>query len=658
MPTSPVNDRYKTGEGYHDVAPLYTGTFMPLKPNLVFNDTPTTSESIANVTSDSEDESEIECVPKQKEYNFILTSKHVKTPRASVKPVEHPKQAETLMTDNQQSRGHKNSWNRKACFVCKSLNHLIKDYDYYEKQMGNPQQAIKDKGVIDNGCSRHMTGNIYFLLDFEEINGGYVAFGGNPKGGKITGKGKIKTGKLDFDDVYFVKELMFNLFSVSQMCDKKNNVLFTNTECVVLSSDYKVPDENHVLLRVPRENNMYNVDLKNVVPSRDLTCLFAKATLDESNIWHRRLGHINFKTMNKLVKGNLVRGLPSKIFENHHTCVACKKGRQHRASWIGPKWLFDIDTLNKSMNYQPVVAGNQPNNHACIKENIDAGNQPNNHACIKENIDAGKVGKETTFAQQYVLLPLWSTSSQDPQNIDDVAFDVKENENDVYVSPRVRDLRAEFEDFSINRTNMVNAASAPVTAVGPTPTNSTNSFNTASPSDTVVSPNFRIARESSFVDLSNYLDDPDMPALEDIVYSEDEEDVSAEADFFNLETNLPKGKKAIGSKWVFRKKKDEKWIVIRNKARHVAQGHTQEEGIDYNEVFALVARIEAICLFLAYASFMGFMVYQMDVKSAFLYGTIEEVYVCQPPGFVDPDYPDKVYKEVKALYGLHQAPRA
>nr|GEW21586.1 hypothetical protein [Tanacetum cinerariifolium] len=118
-------------------------------------------------------------------------------------------------------------------------------------------------------------------------------------------------------------------------------------------------------------------------------------------------------------------------------------------------------------------------------------------------------------------------------------------------------------------------------------------------------------------------------------------------------------KRGIGTKWVFRNKKDERGSVVRNKARLVAQGHTQEEGIDYEEVFAPVVRIEAIRLFLAYASFMGFMVYQMDVKSAFLYGTIEEeVYVCQPPGFEDPDYLDKVYKVVKALYGLHQAPRA
>ncbi|GKD06664.1 putative ribonuclease H-like domain-containing protein [Tanacetum coccineum] len=122
---------------------------------------------------------------------------------------------------------------------------------------------------------------------------------------------------------------------------------------------------------------------------------------------------------------------------------------------------------------------------------------------------------------------------------------------------------------------------------------------------------------------------------------------------------LPNGKRAIGTKWVFKNKKDERGIVIKNKARLVVQGYTQEEGIDYDEVVAPVIRIEAIMLFLAYASFKYFVVYQMSVKSAFLYGKIEEeVYVCQPLGFEDPDFPDKVYKVEKALYGLHQAPRA
>ncbi|GJU33838.1 hypothetical protein Tco_1182192, partial [Tanacetum coccineum] len=129
------------------------------------------------------------------------------------------------------------------------------------KDGGNPQQDLKYKGVIDSECSRHMTRNRSYLTDYEEIDGGFVAFG----------------------------ELKFNLFSVSQMCDKKNSVLFTDTEYVILSPDFKLTDENHVLLKVPRKDNMYNVDLNNVIPQGGLTCLFAKATPDESNLWHRRL---------------------------------------------------------------------------------------------------------------------------------------------------------------------------------------------------------------------------------------------------------------------------------------------------------------------------------------------------------------------------------
>ncbi|GJR40167.1 ribonuclease H-like domain-containing protein [Tanacetum coccineum] len=116
------------------------------------------------------------------------------------------------------------------------------------------------------------------------------------------------------------------------MCDKKNSILFTETECLILSLDFKLLDESQVLHRVPRQSNMYNFDLRNVVPSRDLTCLFINATIDESKLWHRRMGHVNFKTMNKLMKGNLIRGLPSKIFVNDQTCVACQKGKQHKAS--------------------------------------------------------------------------------------------------------------------------------------------------------------------------------------------------------------------------------------------------------------------------------------------------------------------------------------
>nr|GFB52815.1 ribonuclease H-like domain-containing protein [Tanacetum cinerariifolium] len=141
--------------------------------------------------------------------------------------------------------------------------------------------TLKGKGIVDSGCSRHMTRNKAYLVDYQDFNGVPVTFGGSK--GQITSKGKIKIGKLDFKDVYFVKELQhFNLFSVSQMCDNENKVFFTDTECLVLSLDFRLPDENQVLLRVPRQHNMYSFNLENIVPSRVLDCLIAKATIDES----------------------------------------------------------------------------------------------------------------------------------------------------------------------------------------------------------------------------------------------------------------------------------------------------------------------------------------------------------------------------------------
>nr|GFB33774.1 ribonuclease H-like domain-containing protein [Tanacetum cinerariifolium] len=195
---------------------------------------------------------------------------------------------------------------------------------------GNSQNNIDDKGYWDSGCSRHMTGNISYLSDYEPFDGGCVLFG---QGGcKITGKGTIKTGKLEFENVYFVKDLKYNLFSVSQICDNKNNVLFTDSKCIMLGQNFKLTDDTNVLLRTPRQHNTYSIDLNNVVPHKDLTCLVAKASADDCMLWHRRLGHLNIKTMNRLVRYNLVRGLPSKCFDNDHTCVACLKGKHHKAS--------------------------------------------------------------------------------------------------------------------------------------------------------------------------------------------------------------------------------------------------------------------------------------------------------------------------------------
>ncbi|GKA93374.1 ribonuclease H-like domain-containing protein [Tanacetum coccineum] len=156
-----------------------------------------------------------------------------------------------------------------------------------KKMKGNPQ--LNDKGFVNCGSSRYVTGNLAYLSNFKEFNGGNVTFGGGAYGGRITSKGTLKTNNLDFEDVYFVKELQFNLFSVSQICDKKNYVFFSNTEWLVLSPDFKLPDENQILLRIPSEDNMYSLNMHNIVPKENLICLATKATSDESMLWHRRL---------------------------------------------------------------------------------------------------------------------------------------------------------------------------------------------------------------------------------------------------------------------------------------------------------------------------------------------------------------------------------
>nr|GEU39842.1 uncharacterized mitochondrial protein AtMg00810-like [Tanacetum cinerariifolium] len=327
-----------------------------------------------------------------------------------------------------------------------------------------------------------------------------------------------------------------------------NITMFDYDELISFESDVSKPTSpTHD--RFPRENNMYNVDLKNIVPLGNLTWLFANATLDEFNLWHRRLGHINFKTMNKLVKVNtacyvqnkvlvtkprnktpyelLLGKTPSIGFMRPFGCpvtilntldplgkfdrktdegvlvgysVSSKSFRvfnsrtrivqkvwhinflenQLNVAGIRPTWLFDIDTLTQSMNYQTVVAGNQPNSCAGIQEHFDAG-----------KAEEGNV-------QQYVLFPLWSTGSKDPQNTDaDTTFEVKEPESEVHVSPSSSDKTKKHDD----KTK-------------------------------------REAKGKSPMELST-------------------------------------------------------------------RGHTQEKGIDYEEVFAPVARIEAIRLFLAYASFIA-----------------------------------------------------
>ncbi|GJS55474.1 putative ribonuclease H-like domain-containing protein [Tanacetum coccineum] len=782
----------------------------------------------------------------------------------------------------------------------------------------HPLKHMEHRGIFDSGCSGHMTGNRAHLEDYQELSKvGSVTFGGSK--GSISGKGTIRLGNLVFDDVAFVKELgHFNLFSISQICDKKLNVLFTEKECFVVSSDFKMPDENQVLLKVPRQHNMYTFDMKNVDSSKGYTCLLVKASFNEVRLWHRRLGHLNFKNLNKLVKGNLVRGLPSKSFKNDHTCVACQKGKQHKASCkakidryvthplhtlhmdlFGPTsvrsinhasyclvitddcsrfcWVFflakkdetsDIlktfirqieNQLNQKVKIIRSDNGTEFKNRVMlefcgekgIKQEFSNARTPQQNG-VAERMNRTLIeAARTMLADSHLPTTFWAEAVNTacytfnrvrvtkPQNktpyellfghkpilsyirpfgchvtiLNTLSplgkFDGKSDEGflvgySVNSSKEVIDIDVQTEEAAdlmvVSSTSLTGATrkaavsekiakkkthspkqpsstpiSRPVPATAPTSTNPVNTgsdnLNTGfeevtpgnieaiSPSadheeevfsdaDDDEMPEIRIYDKSSegifekasydddgiITDFNNLPDevdvstnhtlrihnahpqsqilgDPNTPvqtrsslkkiteahALVSYIQAqqrsnhkdqqhclfacflsqsepkkvsealEDESWVEAmqeELLQFKLQqvwvlVDLPNGAKVIGTKWVYRNKKDERGVVIRNKARLVAQGYRQEEGIDYDEVFAPVARLEAIRLFLAFASYMGFIVYQMDVKSAFLYGTIEEeVYVSQPPGFVDPDHPKRVYKVVKALYGLHQAPRA
>ncbi|GKA26975.1 putative ribonuclease H-like domain-containing protein [Tanacetum coccineum] len=352
----------------------------------------------------------------------------------------------------------------------------------------------------------------------------------------------------------------------------------------------------------------------------------------------------------------------------------------------GPNWRFDINALTNSMNYKPVVAGNQSNGNVGTK------------ACD----NTGKARVETIPGKDYILLPLWT---QDPP------FSSSSRDSLDVLSIEEPRINQEKDDY-INSTNNINTASDG---------NSTNNVNDVSLMVNTAGTKVNTVDPKTSIELPN---DPNMLELEDIVYSDDDEDVGVEADMNNLDVFMPvspipttrihkdhpidqiigdlnsapqirrmtknlkehglfslvqqrTNHKRLSKLFVYllfitritqegnpssegsKNKKDERGIMIKNKARLVAQGYTQEEGINNDEGFSPVARIEAIRLFVAYALFKDFMVYQMDVKSAFIYGKIEEeVYVCQPSGFEDLDFPDRVYKVEKALYGLHQAPRA
>nr|GEV37728.1 putative ribonuclease H-like domain-containing protein [Tanacetum cinerariifolium] len=398
--------------------------------------------------------------------------------------------------------------------------------------------------------------NTAHLVDYQEFKGGYVAFGCS--NGRIIGKGKLKNGRLDFEDVYYVEELKhYNLFPVPQMCDKKNKVLFTKTDCLVLSLDFKLPDENQVLLKIHTQHNMYSFNLKNIDPSRDLACLFVKASIDESNKWHRRLGHVNFKNLNKLMKGNLVRGLPFKIFENDHTCVACQKQKQHKASCKAktvssgnqPLQILHMDIFGPTsvrsinhMTYCLVITDgfsrsdngtefkNKELTEFCglkeIKREYCNARTPQQNGVVENKtlIEAAR----TMLADLFLPTTFWAEPvSQVEQVFLEELEKLKRQEkeaNDAAESLR-KEATHDIQNASTSSTNLINSASTPLSTAGPS-----RAFNDG---------------ELSYPDPFKYalLDNPSMPHLEVIYASLSEEiftdlsydDEGVVTDFNNLE---------------------------------------------------------------------------------------------------------------------------
>ncbi|GJU93905.1 ribonuclease H-like domain-containing protein [Tanacetum coccineum] len=376
------------------------------------------------------------------------------------------------------------------------------------KAVGNPQYALQDQGIFDNGCSRHMTRNKSYLTDYQDIDGGFVAFVGSPKGGKITGKGKIRTGKLDFED----------------------------TECLVLSPDFKLLDESQVLLKVPRQNNMYSFDLKNVVPigAVNTACYVQNRVLVtkpyNKTLYKLLLGRppsISYirpfrcpvtilNTLDPLGKfdgkadeGFLVRySINSKAFRVFNTRTRKVEENLHinflenkpNVAGSGPEWLFDIDSLTKSMNYEPVTAGNQTNG--------DAG--------IETNVNAGQAGQEKASDHEYILLPLMlsnSPLSSSSQSIDNKDTDEVPGKGD--------------DDLSeSNDQERIDSSTKDVNTVGPSINTASENINTGSPNINTASP---IPNDSSMQSLEN-------TSIFDDAY--DDREVGAEADLNNLETTM------------------------------------------------------------------------------------------------------------------------
>nr|GEX31286.1 putative ribonuclease H-like domain-containing protein [Tanacetum cinerariifolium] len=570
--------------------------------------------------------------------------------------------------------------------------------------------------IVDSGCTKHMTGNLKMLCNFVKKYLGTVHFG-NDQFAPILGYGDLVQGNITINRVYYVEGLNHNLFSVGQFCDADLEVAFRKSTCFV-----RVLQGNDLLTAKAsptqawlwhRRLSHLNFDYINLLSKKDVVIglpklkyvkdQLSKASPTQAWLWHRRLSHLNFDYINLLSKKDVVIGLPKLKYVKDQLCFSCEVSKAIRGSFktktvpcskgrlnllymdlCGPirvasinrkKYILVIvDDYSKytwtlflrSKDETPKVLKDFL---TMIQRNLQASSKGyrvynKRTRLIVESIylrfNEIKEILETSVANDTSRLIPQRQKASDYDNSDPVpqiqhvfpsadTFVPSQQELDLLFGP-LYDKLFNAGTSSVNKSSSPTENSkqcdTPPTMYIQSPTNPTNAN----------------AEENNDNQAEHKFINPLCTPIHEVVESSSQ-NIGKTYHFDRLQVwelvDKPYGKHVIKLKWLWKNKKDEEETVIRNKARLVEKGYAQEEGIDFEELFAPVARLKTVRIFVAYDAHKYFPIYQIDVKTAILNGPWkEEVYVAQPDMFVDPDHPEKVYRLRKALYGLKQAPRA
>ncbi|GJW15329.1 retrovirus-related pol polyprotein from transposon TNT 1-94 [Tanacetum coccineum] len=564
---------------------------------------------------------------------------------------------------------------------------------------------------LDTGCSTHMTKDRSQLTNFVNKFLGTVKFV-NDHMEKIMGYGDYQIGNVTISRVYYMEGLGHNLFSVGQFCDSNLEVAFRQHTCFI--RNLEVVD----LLTGSRGNNLYTLSLGDMMASSPI-CLLSKASKTKCWLWHRRLSHLNFSATNHLARHGLVRGLPKLKFEEDHLCSAYAMGKSKKkphkpkskdtnqeklyllhmdlcgpmrvASVNGKKRI--IETIHVDFDELTAMASEHSSSVPVLHEMTPAtmsSGLMSNPPPSTPYVPPSRTDWDILFQQMFDELltpppsvdlpapeviapvddvvapvPAVSTGSPSSTNVDQDAPSPSNSQTTPKTQPPIIPNDVEENNHDIEVVHMGNDSyfGVPIPKVPSDQSSSLDSIHIiAHPDHQISKHNCKWTKDHPLENIIGALERPVSTRLQ-----LHEQAMFCYYDAFLIVVEPKTYKDTLTqSCWIEamqeelnefkRLELDELGGILKNKARLVALGYRQEEGIYFEEYFAPVARLEAIRIFLAFAAHMNMVVYQMDVKTAFLNGNLrEEVYVSQPDGFVDKDNPNHVYKLKKALYGLKQA---